>query len=261
MKTATKILMLIAVLAFVAAPAAADWREGDEHKMHWPQMPDPNGWDIDMTDYVLADDWECSKSGPVSDIHFWYSVKGDTLANPVQPPHIVSIYVSIHDDWAVDDPGNTYGYSMPKGEPAWSKTFLPAEFVIAGPFDGVQGWDEPVPYNEFECLPNDHDRYWQVNITEIDAPFEQKEGTIYWLDLCIVAENSDHPIGWKTTLNPFNDCAVYSNPGPGAPWLKVARCGGDNETDFAFVITPEPGTMCLLVLGGIGVLLKRKRKS
>ena len=44
-----------------------------EHKMHFPQLPDEDGWDVNATDMCLADDWECSETGYVTDVHFWGS--------------------------------------------------------------------------------------------------------------------------------------------------------------------------------------------
>ena len=49
-------------------------------KMHFPQLPDPNGWDVKADGGLcLADDWQCDGTGPVRDIHFWGSWKGDVV--------------------------------------------------------------------------------------------------------------------------------------------------------------------------------------
>ena len=46
--------------------------------MHFPQLPDPNGWDVSlMQPRIIADDWLCTGTGPVSDIHGWISVQED----------------------------------------------------------------------------------------------------------------------------------------------------------------------------------------
>ena len=48
--------------------AVADWTPADGHKMHFPQLPDANGWDVLATNpKILADDWTCSSTGPVKD--------------------------------------------------------------------------------------------------------------------------------------------------------------------------------------------------
>jgi hypothetical protein len=48
------------------------------------------------------------------------------------------------------------------------------------------------------CEPNDHVRYWQVNITDIGDPFIQQADTLYWLDLQVQGLTNGYLIGWKT---------------------------------------------------------------
>ena len=78
----------LAVCLTFASSTRADWDlvwspDGNEiinHEMHFPQLPDPNGWDVNFTTpKFLADDWKCSGSGPVSDIHFWVSHQDDVI--------------------------------------------------------------------------------------------------------------------------------------------------------------------------------------
>jgi len=66
---------LMTVLCVVGLPALAlgDWQPGDGHKMHFPQLPDEDGWDVRASYICLADDWECSEDGFVRDMHFWGS--------------------------------------------------------------------------------------------------------------------------------------------------------------------------------------------
>jgi len=69
------------------------WQPGDDHKMHFPQLPDEDGWDVNATyPLILADDWECSETGYVKDIHFWGSWKHDYTGV------IDSFVLSIHND-------------------------------------------------------------------------------------------------------------------------------------------------------------------
>ena len=81
MNAARNILMIGVVLVFLAAPAAGDWNYGEPYKMHFPQLPDPNGWDVaflhEGNPTRLADDWVCSQTGAVDDIHFWCSWEQD----------------------------------------------------------------------------------------------------------------------------------------------------------------------------------------
>ncbi len=82
------VLCLLVCVACTAGLTFADWDPGDDYKMHFPQLPNLTGWDV-FAEYAeflnlprgLADDWQCTESGPVTDIHFWGSwwqdVQGD----------------------------------------------------------------------------------------------------------------------------------------------------------------------------------------
>ena len=255
MKTAKKTILFLVVLSLalsLPATARAHWISDDGHKMHYPQPPNPDGWDIDMTTYVLADDWKCSEDGPVSDIHFWYSVEYDY--GDVMPPHFAAVNVSIHDDVPA---GANPTYSHP-GTLRWSREFAVLPEMIAGPWEGYQGWDSPLP--DSDCRYDDHIFYWQLNITDIDEPFIQEEGKIYWLDLQIISP-VDESVGWKTTYQPFGDDAVYQTAAGAAPtWAPIAVCEDNQRRDLAFVITPEPATLLVLALGLIPALLRLRRR-
>ena len=84
-------LTIVSLIFFVVGSARADWDPGDPYKMHFPQLPDPNGWDVQAEYPYLADDWLCTQSGPVNEIHFWCSWKEDL------PADINSIEVGIFD--------------------------------------------------------------------------------------------------------------------------------------------------------------------
>ena len=92
------IAMMLALVALLATTAGADWDPGDPYKMHFPQEPDPQGWDVHFTtaSHVLADDFLCTSSGPILDIHFWYSWAQDLVSE------IDTIHASIHED--IPDP-------------------------------------------------------------------------------------------------------------------------------------------------------------
>src|SRR3972149_5602749 len=104
---------LAPVLVLIGGGAVAGWVPADGHKMHFPQLPDEAGWDVNATQpVVLADDWQCSESGYVKDVHFWgswmHGVEGQ----------ILGFVLSIHADIPANPP--EIQYSRP-GQTLWEK--------------------------------------------------------------------------------------------------------------------------------------------
>ncbi len=173
-----------------------DSTEFPDSKMHFPQYPDPFGWDVDWmtgeTNLYLGDDWMCNQTGNITDLHFWISTFEDIGVEP-QFAFNVSIYS--------DD--RTGIYSKP-GEIQWTELFLQLEYNISEAYLGDQGWI--IPGDSYE--EHNHQYFWRIDIENISDPFYQENGTIYWL--VIQASVNDSMIwGWKTSLDAFEDSAVY----------------------------------------------------
>jgi len=221
----------IMLLLTSATIVLADWEPDDGHKMHFPQLPDPYGWDVDFHDWWLGDDWECSEDGPVEDIHFWISYQADM---EIDLPYIdISIWSNIPDP-----------PSQP-GQMLWQRIFQPSEFIFNGPWDGVEGWYWPPEYYQQE----DHFLYWQINIPNISDPFIQEAGTIYWLviNMPFFVNPYEPPgVGWKTSKDHFMDAAVFGYTGT---WTPIHDPLTGDQIDFAFVITgettPPPPQCCI----------------
>jgi hypothetical protein len=209
-------------------PAHTEWDIGDPHKMHYPQLPDPNGWDVDITAAnISADDWKCTEDGYVSDIHFWYSWLGDKVGT------IRNINVKIYDNV----PAGPDHPSMP-GIILWERDFGPGQFTTRLWGQGDQGFI--MPGGGFK--PHDHNDIYQCDIVGFEDPFEQRQGEIYWLALSIsIGDVLNYHIGWKTSgSDQFEDDAVR-DLGPDEGWVPwTDPCTGES-LDLAFVITGEPG--------------------
>ena len=99
-----------------------------------------------------------------------------------------------------------------------------------------QGWYAP---ESGEIVEEDHNQYFQYNLTNIPSPFYQEEGTIYWLELCL---ESDWLWGWKSSEDHWNDDAVRRGPTTNGEWVDLYEPPQFTQSlDFAFVITGEPG--------------------
>ena len=212
---------------FITGSLLAFWN-GTDHKMHFPQPPDPGGYDVQCTfPRIVADDWQCTGMYWIERIYFWISVKGDGPWGPMLPPDYINfIHISIHSD----NPMGPNGYSIPD-QLLWERDFWPTEFAVNIGEEGLQGWYDPL------ILPPiypDHTYYYEVAIENIINPQCQIPGNIYWLDVSIDINPVYYPpfdVGWKTTTDPWNDYSVHSIDG-GATWF----LGEMMQFDQAFVI-------------------------
>lgn len=209
----------------------ADWDEGGSCKMHWPQMPDltPNGMDVNASQpYVLADDFRCVQSGPITNIHIWGSWWHDNI-----DPNVTFI-LSIHADIPADPQG---GYSMPSNPPLWEATFPPGAYQMRVWTSSIaEGWFEPP--GSYEPPPADTVCFQYNFPIDPQAGFVQTSGTIYWLNVQAKPLEHGRYFGWKTSTNSWNDDAVFSFDG--GPWQELRyppqHPYAGHSIDLAFVI-------------------------
>ncbi len=274
--------VLVSLWFLTPALVRADWNVGDPFKMHYPQLPDlnPTGLDVLATRNpnftlpdppgpawkVLADDFLCTQTGPITDVHIWGSWLNDEVFTGVQ------FKLSIHRDIPAPPTGGT---SMPADPPLWQAIVAPSSqrlySEIPAGVDPEQFYDP----NINQIIGTDR-QIWQYNFVDLPDPFIQEKGQIYWLDVqALVPDTSPFLFGWKTT-NPqitqhFMDDAVYADtPAFGAPAILPYKPleypdghpYGGLSIDLAFVITgvPEPASFALLGIALAAALITRRRQ-
>ena len=84
---------------------------------------------------VLADDFLCTATGPVGEIHIWASFADDEL--PKEGPESLTLTLSIH----ADIPAEERSWSQP-GALLWTQTFAPGQYSVREVHDGCPepGW-------------------------------------------------------------------------------------------------------------------------
>jgi len=213
--------------------ATVNCPQWQNHKMHFPQLPDTIGWDVNATwPKILADDWQCSQTGWVTDIHFWGSWK-DIDGNPntddfytPYPMFMLSIHENIPAD--PDTP-----WSRP-GRQVW---------VWAGEIPGIptdppslEGWYDP---NTDSMICNDHSPYWRYDFAHLPDSFFQYKDRIYWLNVSAVNIPPPYQWGWKNSRDHFMDDAVYTDS-PVGPWLPIVEPPRCNWFDVYFPASGIP---------------------
>jgi len=228
MSRAVSFILFISILIVVlGAPVSAHWNARMGHKMHFPQFPD-DGDVYASGDFFLADDWQCSQTGPVKDIHFWGAWMNDN------PGTITRFELQIYDD--VPAGTGDIRHSRP-GNLLWSETILPEDYSVDGPI--IHGdWGTQVWYDPGANLCDDFDQvgFWQYNVfLPQNSWFQQTEGEIYWLAIKTVVAEGDRYWGWRTAENHWNDDAVWYDDQYGM-WIDMAECVPGSGEGFPYVL-------------------------
>jgi hypothetical protein len=288
---------VVAVCCAFSLPAAADWDPNDPAdvaRAKWIQLPDLTSDGLDVLDTVqpntlpapllwktLADDFQCTQTGPIVDAHIWGSWLGDvrpTNSAGVQDPGAIEFKISFWSDVSATDPNNPVPYSHP-GNLLWTALFLPGQFTWRTYATAQEGFLDP---NTGTIIGSDQVVY-QYNFDDLSTAaqpyFQQTQGTIYWFEVQANVLNTlgtaPATFGWKTreTQQHFMDDAVYADTnnfnGPNISfWRPVAYPAGHPQhmhpLDLSFVLTvPEPSAVAIAGIGLValaGVVLRRSRR-
>jgi hypothetical protein len=187
-----------------------EYEEGDlaDPNVKWEQMPalEPYGMDIDMSQVPLADDFNCTETGPIEVIRIWGSFFNDVL--PEDGAGSLSFRLKFFDNIPAVMPGE---WSMP-GMELWAQEFGPGDYTVQKVFDGPEDWYEPLQgvwYND------DHnDAYLYTFYIDPSEAFEQQgdpwNPVIYWLGVEDITPPEGYQFGWKSAVFPWwGDDGVY----------------------------------------------------
>jgi len=230
--------------ALGAMPAQAHWPNTNATK--FVQMPDvtPNGKDIFLSQSptIWADDFLCTNTGPVTDIHLWIS----SIENAPATGALFELSI-----WSDVPASPTTGPSRP-GQRLWWEVFQPGQYEIALGAANLQEqfWVlDPPPAH----MVGPDTKVFQYNFYP-KAPFAQLGSltapTIYWLGVCLLSGNAP-PQGWKTSADHFQDDAVVGHYVAGAPIVTDWRELRDPldpavslSFSFALTTTNQPPPCC-----------------
>jgi len=230
---------------------------------NWTQLPEAHGWNVGF-DYLatqgrIADNWLAATTAAVTDIRLWVSWQGDDVSQ------FLSLDIAIQEDVPYNP--STGNPSKP-GSIKWSRSISSVEMTPYG--TGDEGFFVPFSASGFSSIPIAHDSntIYQIDISDIETPFTQEAGKVYWLSISAsyVATGLEgeyvHP-GWVTSANPSLPGAAYVDGG----WLPLAYpdpspSGSEprhgQPINLAFEIVPEPATICLLGIGALSLINRKK---
>ncbi len=199
--------------------------------VQWPNLD--NGFDVwDDGPWVLADDFICTNTGPITDIHLW----GSWLNDQVQT-NSLTFWLAIYDNVPAGPGG---GFSQP-GNLLWQEQFGPDQYIESFWSFGQESFLDPGPPNVIG--PDSQVWYYCFYPTNI---FIQQGSTAapktYWLMVYSqLPAGNEFQYGWKSTPQVQNDTSVHApwpnmvptnNPG----WTPTQQLPTGGPLDLAFKI-------------------------
>lgn len=251
---ATAVLWLV----LAATTARADWPNANKTKYYQPPDLTPTSYNVLAAQppagagiglpLILADDFPCTETGFITDIHIWASWLGDTAtANIPDIPITLGFWSDVP-----ATPGNP---SHP-GALLWSRTFLPGG-AIPGHYKKVPAGSPPSPFWNPDPFPAGSIMgtdfiVWQYNFyPDTQQPLFEQMGTAtvptnYWLS--VTAGANVVAFGWRTSADHHGDDAVFGHLTatgiPAGDWQELFDPIQipSKSLDLAFALTTTPQT-------------------
>jgi len=263
-------MVMVGLISGVSSLSAQIWK--------WEQLPDlsTNGIDILATfntgstpataKVLLADQFVCGLSGPITGIHFW----GSWLDNNFDPNVKFSISILANN---VTGTGGI-GFERP-GRVLWTSLLAPTTWGVYNPQiptaqQQQMFWNPSTPGAIGQAAVNLTLQYDFVNpMSSFGQLFNQASGTTYWLSIQ-ASTSSGQLFGWSTRdlmEGHTGVAAVYgTNTVLGSTRIGFNDMGypdgmvpAGQPIDLAFSIeTPEPTATAVIAMGLAALLWRRK---
>src|ERR1041384_44404 len=251
--------LAVLLLVLAATTAQADWPDNNTNLTKWVQGPDPtiSGFDVLVgqgppgpaatQSIILANDFKCRKTGPITDIHLWTSWFGLSGATTVPP---IPITLGIWSD--VPAITNASGGILSNSHPGtllWTNTFNAGQYKVRPWSTSDEHFWDPDPAPQGVILGPDN-MIWQYNFYPPAVNTFTQTGSltapvVYWLSMTAVNPQTtgNGPFfGWKTSTNVVFDNSVFGHlDSAGTPvgdWNElIDPTKPGRSLDLSFVVT------------------------
>jgi hypothetical protein len=202
----------------------------------WLQIPDTstNGLDVRATKFkILADDFLCTNTGPITQIKVWGSWLDDKV------PPAACFCLGIWDDVPAS-PTNLFSHP---GEQRCSYCFNPGQYVFSFYTNANERFFDPNIPGPAGLIGSDT-IIWEYDFFLTNACW-QTNGNIYWLSVVAHCfDTNQYLFGWKTCPTNWNDDAVFGHVdftnAPLHDWMDLKHPENyTNSLDLAFEILTE----------------------
>ena len=228
----------------------------DTNGVKWIQPPQlDGGWDVkDSRDsIVLADDFPCTATGPITELHIWGSWLNDFHGT------ITNFWLGIYDD--VPDVTNLTSGIVTPSHPGtnllWQQSFLPTQFVENADQPAAEQFYDPTT----QAFIGTDSYAWYYCFYPTN-PFVQQgqpnRPTNYWLAARAQLASDGSLYGWKTSTLTYNDAAVWgtvaANGLPSGDWQSMTNAQNHQPLNLAFIITTPTNnvpTNCCPEINGV----------